>query len=292
MNTFQLNCFLAVAGTLNFARAAEQLQVSQPAITHQIKSLESELNVKLFRRSTRLVEITPEGQAFITDAKNMLAIEEQAKMRFGNPAGRPMEVLSVGCSSYIQFELLTDVFHELLGSCPNLHPRLLAVPHDQLFHLLETEAADVIFDIREGVEKKDKLVYKELQQSSVVCACSSEHPLSERNEITLRELSEQKIILCDPINLSQDIARLQWKVAENRDPADVHFCNSPEAAVLLAKAGFGLAILPEILLRREEGLVKINIEESAKVSFGMFYRPSPGDTILRKFVQSAKKYFG
>ena len=85
MNIFQLSCFLAVANSLSFARAAEQMNISQPAITHQIKSLESELNVKLFHRSTRLVEITPEGQSFITDAKNIVAIAGQAKVRFSNP---------------------------------------------------------------------------------------------------------------------------------------------------------------------------------------------------------------
>ncbi len=47
MNTFQLECFFHVASSLSFARAAEELNVSQPAITHQIRSLENELNVKL-----------------------------------------------------------------------------------------------------------------------------------------------------------------------------------------------------------------------------------------------------
>ena len=46
MNTIQLTCFLAVAETLNFARAAEQLNITQPAVTHQIRSLETELNTK------------------------------------------------------------------------------------------------------------------------------------------------------------------------------------------------------------------------------------------------------
>ena len=88
MNIFQLNCFLAVASSLSFAHAAKQMNVSQPAITNQIKTLEAELNAKLFRRSTRLVELTPEGQAFIADAKQIVAIAEQAKMRFSNPDGR------------------------------------------------------------------------------------------------------------------------------------------------------------------------------------------------------------
>lgn len=49
MNTFQLTCFLTVAETLNFLKAADWLNITQPAITHQIRSLEEELNVKLFR---------------------------------------------------------------------------------------------------------------------------------------------------------------------------------------------------------------------------------------------------
>ena len=58
MNTVQLECFLAVADNLSFARAAEQLHITQPAVTHQISSLENELNVKLFRRTTRTVALT------------------------------------------------------------------------------------------------------------------------------------------------------------------------------------------------------------------------------------------
>ncbi len=55
MNTFQLTCFLTLSETLNFAKTAEQLSVTQPAVTHQIQSLEAELGVRLFTRSTRSV---------------------------------------------------------------------------------------------------------------------------------------------------------------------------------------------------------------------------------------------
>ena len=61
MNTFQLTCFLTLAETLSFAKAARLLNVTQPAVTHQIHSLEEELNAKLFKRTTRSVEITQEG---------------------------------------------------------------------------------------------------------------------------------------------------------------------------------------------------------------------------------------
>ena len=72
MNIMQLRCFLAVADTLSFARAAEMMNVTQPAITQQIQTLEEELGVKLFRRSTRSVEITNEGRIFFGDAANII----------------------------------------------------------------------------------------------------------------------------------------------------------------------------------------------------------------------------
>lgn len=81
MNTMQLACFLAVAETLSFARAAEQLHVTQPAVTQQIHSLESELNTQLFRRTTRTVELTHAGLIFLGDAKLMLEISERARLR-------------------------------------------------------------------------------------------------------------------------------------------------------------------------------------------------------------------
>lgn len=84
MNTFQLTCFLAVAEHLNFARAAEQLHVTHPAVSQQIQSLEKELNTKLFIRTTRTVKLTEEGKAFLNDAQQMVAISERAKKRFEN----------------------------------------------------------------------------------------------------------------------------------------------------------------------------------------------------------------
>lgn len=291
MNIFQLSCFLAVANSLSFARAAEQMNISQPAITHQIKALESELNVKLFRRSTRLVEITPEGQAFVSDAKSMVMIAEQAKLRFSTPQEYPIDVLSIGCSSYTQLGLLTETLHDLLNQHPNLHPRLHVVPHDQLFHLLETETAHVILDIREGGETGAKLTFKELQRSSLACVCREDYLPAEKEYISTQELAHEKLIFCDPITLDPEIARLQWKLAEGRSPADLHFCSSSESSIVLARAGFGLAILPEIMLSSEPGMKVIFIKDAPTLSFGIFYKAYPDDLLLKHFIQSVKKHF-
>lgn len=289
MNIFQLKCFLAVANTLNFARAAEQMNISQPAITHQIKALEEELNTKLFFRSTRLVAITPDGNSFLSDAKNMVAIAEQAKMRFSNPGDKPVEKLSLGCSSYYQILTLSNSLHEIGNTHPNLHPRISVVPQDQLYQLLDTGSADAVFDILDNAKDTSKLTFKELSQSSIVCVGRFDHPMAETDCVSSQELRSYPLIFCNPINLIPEIAKLQWKLAEQRHPADMHFCDSIEAAIMLAGAGFGLAVLPEMFIPPESKLVSIKLADAPALSFGAFYKPYPGDGLLKEFIQIIRK---
>ncbi|MDG2932655.1 LysR family transcriptional regulator, partial [Vibrio parahaemolyticus] len=74
-----LKYFVSVAETRHFTRAAEQLGIAQPPLSQQIKKLEHELGVDLFKRLSRGVELTRAGQVFYTDAVNILADVERAK---------------------------------------------------------------------------------------------------------------------------------------------------------------------------------------------------------------------
>ena len=96
MDTFQLSCFLAVAEYLNFSQAAQSLHVTHPAVSQQIQSLEKELNVKLFRRTTRSVKLTEEGKIFLNDARQIVAVSERAKKRFDGASPRLIETVSLG----------------------------------------------------------------------------------------------------------------------------------------------------------------------------------------------------
>lgn len=76
-----LKYFVAVAETRHFTRAAEQLGIAQPPLSQQIKKLEHELGLDLFKRLSRGVELTHAGQVFYTDAVNILADVERAKAK-------------------------------------------------------------------------------------------------------------------------------------------------------------------------------------------------------------------
>ena len=285
MNIFQLECFIAVANCLSFAHAAKQMQISQPAISNQIKTLEEELEVKLFQRSTRLVQITSEGRAFLPDAKSIVATAQQAKQRFRRQDGRVLNTLSIGCSSFTQFAVLADHLRLLAKEVPNLHPKLHVVPHEHLLRLLADGKVEIIFDMKTQDEAYRQFTYRELGRVDLYAVCRKEHPLAAKGQAAVADLEKEPLIFCDPIYLVPEIARLQLQLAAGRSPVELHFCDSSEAAVVLAAAGLGIAILPGLFIPRDERLALVPLADTPKLPVGIFYKPHPGDATLRKFIR-------
>lgn len=291
MNTFQLACFLAVAETLNFARAAELLNVTQPAVTHQIHTLESELNVKLFKRTTRSVALTQAGQIFIGDARNMVLIAERAKRRFEDPADQEIQPFSMGCHSNGPLFLLPEILRNLAEVHPNIHPQLTVVPYKHLYRLLVEGDVDVVVSFRENNSKKAPFLYKELRSIPVVGYCAETHPLAGHTILTKEDLDREVLILKDPRKTSDKLAELLVGLLESHPASEIFFCDSEEVAVTFALAGYGIAILPELFIPQELSLSRIPIHGLELLSFGVYYKTLSGNPLLKDFIHFAQAGF-
>lgn len=292
MNTFQLACFLAVSDTLNFARAAQRLNVTQPAVTHQIRSLEEELNAKLFRRTTRSVELTEAGRLFLHDANGMMAIAMRAKKRFEDPAAGELCELSVGCHGYTHLFSLHEPLRQLAESYPNLHPRLQVVPYDFLYRLLEEEHVDVILSFQENEAKKAPGIYAELEKTPMVCVTTRQQALEGEGELELEQLRERRLVLGDLRKAPRNIAQMQAQLLGERAPGELFFGESPEAVITLVKAGFGLAVMPRLLAPPDPELVLRPLAGVEPLSFGMYYKTLKGNPVLRRFVELMRLQHG
>ena len=291
MNTFQLSCFLAVAENLNFARAAKELNISQPAVTHQIRSLEEELNVKLFRRNTRLVELTYFGNLFLNDAREIVALADRAKKRLEHLPEQEILPFSIGCGSAIPMFLFAPVLKEMARIYPGLRPQIHTIPFVSIFRLLDDEAIDAAAGFEETDSRKVRGTYRELTKVPVVCLCAKDGTLSGRQTVSLSDLKEEKIILTRPMLLPGQVARLQNLVMEGRSPSDLYFSESVESCMILAKAGMGVTILPEIFAPREERLSVIPVSGTPPISFGLYYKTLQGNGPLKDFIRLSKEYF-
>lgn len=289
MNTFQLTCFLAVAETLNFAQAAELCGITQPAITHQIHTLESELNVKLFNRTTRTVKLTLDGQTFLGDARSIVMISERAIKRFENPPSQEIRTLSLGCHIHGHLFLLSKVLRRMAEIYSNLHPQIQVVPFKHLYRLLAEDDVDVIAAFRESSTKKMPFIYKELGRIPVVGYCATDHPLAKCPRLSITDLEREKLILHDPKKSPANITSLQMHLIETHTYSELFFCDSEEAAIALAQAGYGIAFLPGLYTSQNSSLIRIPIDGIDPLSFGLYYKTLSGKPILKDFVQLTRQ---
>lgn len=178
MNTTQLECFIAVANTLNFAQAAADLHITQPAVTHQINSLENELETKLFNRTTRSVTFTQDGLIFWEDAQHILQSTRQAKAKLSSRSAEAFSVFSIRCHNSTELKLLPPILCEFVKKHPNVHPVLKTIPFRSLENLLSNGTLDVTFDFKSEGPGKKNMEYLELLKTRVMCALPQTPPCS------------------------------------------------------------------------------------------------------------------
>ncbi len=285
MNTFQLTCFVKVSQTLNFARAAEELNITQPAVTHQIHSLESELGAKLFRRTTRTVELTTDGFLFLDDARKMLAISDRAKARIVSHDRQTGQIFSVGCCNYAPMLLLPDVLRIMREEYPDIHPRLQLVPAPMSDRLLEEGQIDVLLGFQGIVSPKFDGIYKELQKAPMLCICPRKHPLAGRDMIRIDNLKQEVLLLESPFIGPSNLLELRTSLLSGRTSSDFRICDSPEAAAILVRAGFGIAIHAGLSIPADDSLACIPVDGLPLLSFGVYYKTLKGHPLLKRFVE-------
>lgn len=186
MNTTQLECFLAVANYLNFSRAAEDLRITQPAVSHQINTLEDELGVKLFHRTSKMVRLTQPGHLFTSYAMDILKLTGISKARMKECQETMPQRLGIGCRNFVELRLLQPVLAQLRQQTPNLLPSLRLIPFSSLENLLEEGDVQVLLSLQESAPAK--AVYRELARCPLVCICAQDHPLARHDQLSLQQL--------------------------------------------------------------------------------------------------------
>lgn len=283
MNTTQLECFLAVADYLNFSRAAEHLRLTQPAVSHQVKTLEDELGVALFQRTSKKVRLTQEGHMFLQYAGKILQLSNISRMRVkGCYEARPMR-LGIGCRSTADLRLLRPALERLRQEEERILPMIRLIPLSALDNLLTEGDIQVLFTFQETAPQKG--VYRELLRSPVVFVCREDHPLAQCETVTVAQLKENGIIAaCRPPLCPPSVFALQGQIVTSKPPEEVIFCESQEVLFTLVETGYAFSIMADFPQLRSPQLRYIPVEGCEPLSFGVSYLRGNGGQTLRRFL--------
>lgn len=283
MNTQQLESFVQVAENLNFARAAEALNITQSAVSRQINSLEEELGTKLFHRSTRTVSLTPAGISFLDDAKDVLKKLQLAARRVQNHTKSNIQILTIACSNESNLIPLSHTLYHCRQQIPELHPFVRMIPSRSILNLFIHGKIDVLFGFEDDIPVRDGVIYKELIKIPICCAMPSAHPYSARTEIQEQDLLPENIIICNSYEIPSKAASIQNQLENKFLPDSTYYCENLQVMISLVKAGYGLAILPDKASVDSE-VTFVPLAGHAPISFGIFYKKASRNPVMKKFI--------
>ncbi len=181
-----LRVFEAVARNKSFSKAAEELFLSQSAVSQQIKALEEHLEVKLFYRSAKEITLTEAGEKILVHVQNLLQSTYQLKELVSESQQSDPLRLSVGLSSVAAPLVLEALLKTMRVQFPGTHLELRVASTQEIVKRLLKLGLDFAFVA--GPIKVALLEREVLCQDSLVFVCSPEHPWSGRSQIGLKEL--------------------------------------------------------------------------------------------------------
>lgn len=285
LNTTQLECFVAVADHLNFSRAAEQLRMTQPAVSHQINSLEDELGAKLFHRTSKRVRLTRAGHLFSQYAQEILSLSRLSKERLKESQQTSAMLFGIGCHSFLELGLIKPALRQLREQFPLLWPILRQVSSASLENLLEDGDVQVMFTFQEHAPKR--AVYRELARPQVVCICGEGHPFAGYEVLSVQQLrAGERFAAGPPHSGPHGLLELQSRILTGRAPDQSYFCDGMETLYALVETGYAFAVTAGLPWGGLPGIRTIPVAGYAPLSFGAAYRVGEDHPVLRPFLEA------
>lgn len=185
----QMRYVIEVARGRSFSRAAENLHVAQQALSQQIKSVESQLGVRLFNRTNRGVELTPAGVVFVQEARRVVTAADRAVARTQAVAKGEAGTLRVAYTLATVYETLPAIVDRVGASYPKLRLELREVFGGDIPRLLSDGAYDIALCPRTGFPSAYERF--EVRREPFVVAVSSASAFATRDEIALGDLGDE-----------------------------------------------------------------------------------------------------
>lgn len=260
---------LAVAENLHFGRASDQLLVSQPSLSRQVRALEREIGVALFERTSRRVALTPAGAQFVPLAQRALKQLDLAAERARGSARGQLGQLRLGFVTTAAIDLLPRLLAMHRAHRPRVSISLIeCATADQLAPLL---AGDLDLGIGRDLPALDRLTVDVVRTEPIWVAVADAHPLAGHDRVRLEDLAKEPIVRLPPgtaFRTDMLLAQLPGTaVRRSPDRAGVQEANQYLTLVAMVAAGMGVALIPEPVRRLcQEGVSCVRLEHADATS--------------------------
>jgi DNA-binding transcriptional LysR family regulator len=256
METHQVRYFLALARTLNFTKAAEECNVSQPSLTRAIKNMEEEFGGPLFHRERANTHLTQLGRAMLPHIEQSYLAAQSARALAEAFKRGDVAALRLGLSNAVSSHLFTEILNGVRCSVPNFELAVDAGPESDLRDAMLKGDSDLVIQAGDGAAPERIRTWPLFTEHFQIITPAT-HRLASKTPVMLRDLEGE-----DVIERTKCIGCLRLRqlcAASGVMPRFRHRVDSIEQLVNLVQAGFGVGLMPRSD-RLGDGLVGREIE--------------------------------
>ncbi|HWR45153.1 LysR family transcriptional regulator [Sporomusa sp.] len=242
MELRQLQIFSTAAKTLNFTKTGTKLGYAQSNITGQIRQLEETLQVKLFERLGRGIQLTNEGKKFLENVNQILLLCEKAKGEFAPDVFRG--ILSIGAAETLCVYRLPQILTQYHKLYPLVELRVQTDSCDNFVESIKANNIDIAMVLTNKI-KTPELTVQTLHNETLTMVASPLHPLAQKQKIKPYDLIEECLILTLP-GCGYRPLILAMLNKQNVKPKSIMELSSVGAIKQCTSCGLGVTILPKI----------------------------------------------
>ncbi|XWO09061.1 LysR family transcriptional regulator [Pseudomonas hunanensis] len=292
MELRHLRYFVAVAQNGGLTSAAESLNITQPPLTRQIRQLEDLLETKLFVRQSRGMELTDAGKSLLEDARNILALTEQALERSRLAGQGKLGQLDVGVFGSV----MLDIVPRIIQRFRQLHPEVEVVLHnlDRAGQIKALEERRLTVGFNRFFKEEPGLSWEVLLTENLHLAVHESHPFATRDDVNFSEIDGQQLIMYPRSPRPGFIDHLLSMFHDqNVHPKIAQEVDDVVTAVSLVSAGVGLSFVVDSSCNLHlPGVVYLPVKDQDRATFDlcMIRRSHDDSRLLEGFLTVAREY--
>ena len=247
MDLQKLRGFYWTAHFGSVSTAARKIHISQSAVSHQLRSLETELGAKLYERTHRGITLTPEGELLLGYARTVVQSMEDMRDEFDDLRGQPRGTVRLAAFRGIAAYSLPDIVQRFRDLYPSVHLVVLSEIFDTEILRL-TAGGEVDLGITASWNEFDRLEYLEYASYEMYACTARDHPwVGRREQLTLQDLAGQPLLLYEQGTAIR--SRIDLVFARHGIQPDVTVeAGGSHALVEYVKRGLGVGIISDLAL--------------------------------------------
>jgi DNA-binding transcriptional LysR family regulator len=275
----QIRYALSVAKERSFTNAAKRLNISQSAVSEQVRLLEDEVGFPLFRRTSRGIELTERGRTFLYEAErvvgDVLSLSDTARRL----KGAPSDTLTVGMGSGMAQIFMPRLFRELKTILPGVRLEIFTAPTKNIFDDLHEERLDAGIAIESDPDRVPAgLLFDRLTEAEMALIVPPRHPLAKaRQPVDVGKLATEPIIMSElTVGYGQVVLSLFGDLGIR--PNVLAVADNIETMKVIVQSGTGVAIVPRACAENEielGALKALSIAPARHVTLSLFRRRQP-----------------